>query len=104
MDQPAQELPDTARRFRARAYDTLCDLYSGENSVDEQKEVGNDIPVDPDPKPEPNSLPDPVPRPVPVPIPAPEPLPVPVPDPMPQPAPLPPVVSRIAKLAYPRAV
>jgi hypothetical protein len=95
----AEELLDTARLLRARTHDTLYDLYFGENSVDEQKERGNDIPIDPDPNPEPNPLPDPVPRPVPVPTPQPEPLPVPKPDPMPQPAPLPPVVARIAKLA-----
>ena len=101
-DKEAQELPDTARLLRARAYDTLYDLYLGEDSVDEQKELGeyDEMPVDPDPNPEPNPLPDPLPGPVPVPIP--EPLPVPVPDPVPQPAPLPPVVARIAKLVMRR--
>ena len=103
-DKEAQELPDTARLLCARAYDTLYDLYLGEDSVDEQKELGeyDEIPVDPDPNPEPNPLPDPLPGPVPVPIPEPEPLPVPVPDPVPQPAPLPPVVARIAKLVMRR--
>jgi len=78
--------------------------YFGEDSVDEQKELGDydEIPVDPDPNPEPNPLPEPLPGPVPMPIPEPEPLPVPVPDPVPQPAPSPPVVARIAKLVLRR--
>jgi hypothetical protein len=97
-DKEAQELP-TARLLRTPAYDTLYDLNLGEDSIDEQKELGNDFPVDPDPNPEPNRLPDPVPRPVPVPIPEPEPLPVPTPNPVPKPPPLPvPVIARREKL------